>query len=115
MIKENLLNKLIDDNILTTNSEIQARHTVKSIGNLDNIVSDTFSINDIKEKNNKVYILSQRNSDGMIKVLKPSSIISIEGMDIERFAKSYNLKDDGTKLNLGKKRGRKSKAELGLE
>jgi hypothetical protein len=41
------------------------------------------------------------------------NIIDIEGMDPERFAKSYDIKPDGS-VKVYKKRGRKSKAELEL-
>ncbi len=40
--------------------------------------------------------------------ITPDRIIDIEGMDPERFAKSYNIKPDGT-TKAHKKRGRKPK------
>lgn len=40
--------------------------------------------------------------------IKADNILDIEGMDPERFAKSYNIKPDGT-TKVCKKRGRKPK------
>ena len=86
-MQNNLMNTLIERNLLNDNTIVTSR--VSSIA--------WNGVNHVSEKK----ILWN-------KVIKCDNILAIEGMDPERFAKSYNIKPDGSS-NTQKKRGRKPK------
>jgi hypothetical protein len=83
----NLHKILVEKNLLTTNTRVSA--VVNAIG---------FNTG-VFPKNKEIFWHAK---------LDPENITAIEGMDPERFAKSYNIKSDGS-ISKYKKPGRKAK------
>src|SRR5574344_1059468 len=116
-MSENLLNLLIEKNFLTPDMEVTVRYKSKDVSNINCFYTEgiffvrkisSTMVNDVKR-----YILDISSIvDGMNKRIYPSSIIGIEGMTVDRFAKTYKINPDGTTVFEGKKRGRKTNAEL---
>lgn len=91
-MNKNLLTTLIDRKLVTTETVVRARVPARGFH-----TGTYMAVKDIHWH----------------PTITADNIIDIEGMDPERFAKSYNIKPDGS-VKVYKKRGRKSKAELEL-
>ena len=86
-MQNNLMNALIERNLLTDNTTVSSMVSSIAWNGAPHV-----SLKEIPWN----------------KVIKCDNILAIEGMAPERFAKSYNIKPDGSS-NTQKKRGRKSK------
>ena len=86
-MQNNLMNTLIERNLLNDNTIVTS-------------VVSSIAWNGTIHDSEKEILWS--------KVIKCDNILAIEGMAPERFAKSYNIKPDGSS-NTQKKRGRKPK------
>ena len=51
-----------------------------------------------------------RDENGLQYVMHFNDLDGIDGMDLPRYARVYNIKPDGSRATTGKKRGRKPKA-----
>jgi len=90
MMKESLLETLVERNLVNDNTIVYANVHSKGLGGKDIYITKD------------VYWF-----EGM----PAGAIVDIEGMEPERFAKAYNIKPDGS-VKEHKKRGRKSREEL---
>ena len=86
-MQDNLMNTLIERNLLTDNTIVTSE--------VSSIAWNGVPLVSLKEIH-------------WNKVIKCDNILAIESMAPERFAKSYNIKPDGSS-STQKKRGRKSK------
>lgn len=53
-----------------------------------------------------------RDENGLQYVMQFDDLLEVDGMDLPRYARVYNIKPDGSRAVTGKKRGRKPKTVI---
>ena len=107
-METNLAHKLIDDHILDIESKVTARVRAKGLDGLPIEVEKELVLSEISEGKFQGYPYAEPN---IFYHFQTGDITKIEGMDLKRFAKAYNLKEDGSPLKASKKTGIKSVRE----
>jgi hypothetical protein len=104
-----LITALINKNAFIKDTVISANYETRDLFGRTYKKSGDFKIRKIlKSGNNFIFDLIGEDGNEIIKT-GPESITMVDGMDLSRFADTYNIMTDGTSKNVGKKRGRKSK------
>lgn len=106
-----LAESLVNKGVLTPGMEVEARYHGLGLGGTENIrVTGDFMIHEIfAGENGNIIFGLKSTSDGKSKRLSAETIITIDGMDPDRFASVYDVKPDGTDKKAGKRRGRRPK------
>lgn len=106
-----LAEALVAKNLLPQGTEVRAKYLATSLGGIGQVlVSDDFSITQIfKNPQGELRFQLESTRDGGTIKLPPIAIMEIDGMEPERFAAVYDIKADGGKAVVGKRRGRKPK------
>jgi len=102
---EQLINKNVfsDDTIITTYYQ-----TIDSFGRTFKKTTEC-KIKKIGNKENKFEFELIGLQENILITASSDSILSIDGMTLERYADIYDLNPDGSSKKVGKKRGRKTK------
>lgn len=103
-----LTNKLIELNVINVETKVTAEVTSKGIGGEPVRVSKELVLTGVNTPKFKGYNMREPN---IIFSFTYNDITHVDGMDLERIAKAFNLHEDGTPRKVGKKPGRKPKAE----
>tara|TARA_R110000868_G_scaffold183767_2_gene425118 strand:+ start:14030 stop:14380 length:351 start_codon:yes stop_codon:yes gene_type:complete len=74
------------------------------------VTQDNFYPVGINSAGSEPKIIVRRCGDQLLKEIQLPSVLTINGMDPQRFASVFNLNWDGTNQYKGKKRGRKRKS-----
>jgi len=109
-MKPEILKTLIEKDILTHKSEIEAAYRAIDISGsplAKNI--GVFSVKMVVQQKDKIYIDCVSVADGHRRKIDPVDVTKIDGMDIKRLFQVYGLSETGAKLYQGKRRGRKPK------
>lgn len=105
-----LAKTLYDRNLFTKEMELTAAYTAATLGNVKDItVTGYFYIHRARCENDKIVFDVVSTRDGSPSIIDSDSVISIDGMDPERFAEVYDIKADGSTKAPAKRRGRKPK------
>lgn len=88
---------LVENNILVAGSEIESSS------------GKNFIIKDVVITTDMVKAIAKEIMTGALKLITYKDIVMIDGMAPERLANAHDFKADGSKKDLGKKRGRKPK------
>ena len=112
-MQSDLFKLLINRNIVSKGMEITAQYVGRGIsGDLTVLSTGEFMIEAFGKHNDQ--LMGRNTKDGHQRIIRLDAITEIEGMDVNRFARSYGIMPDGEKENIGRKRGRKSKAERAM-
>lgn len=102
-----LLTTLIERKLILDNSVLTGRIRTNTLGGVLQKVSKRVYYDYISPRGfvchdelNKQYVMEFNDLE------------AIDGMDLKRYARVYNIKADGSKASVGKKRGRKPKVTL---
>lgn len=110
MINCELFETLVNANIVTKDTEVNAYYKGKDIGG-DTVVqtTGTFVIVDIQPATQGYKVLVASTVDGVRRILPSTAIFMIDGMDPARLAGTYGFSATGNTVKQGKRRGRKPK------
>ncbi len=115
IMEEILLRKLVESNIVTKNTEIEAHHHhgLSFSETLCEQFSTLTIINILERKKSKKLVLEcMAASTGYVVRVESENITSIDGMDPVRHAANYMIDAKGNDTNIVvKRRGRKRKGE----
>lgn len=115
-MNKDLLRKLIETSIIKPFVEIEAHYTVVEFsGNSTIRKTGEFVIFEIVENAGHFDFVCASAVDGRRRVIPEEDIILIDGMEPERFANVFGIAPDGSKLKMGKRRGRKPKHLIEME
>lgn len=113
MLNLPLLTKLIEKNIVTRTTEVDAHYVGIDMAGVPTIETmGTFVILGIQSKEDGFVFEVANVIDGKRRRLHHTAITKIDGMDPQRLASIYGLSSEGEALKQGKRRGRKPKALL---
>ncbi|RYD44948.1 MAG: hypothetical protein EOP83_31090, partial [Verrucomicrobiaceae bacterium] len=108
-----LLKVLIERNIIGVRTEIDARYRGRDIaGNPLVAATGTFLILEINPTESGYSFLCADTIDGQRRRLSGDQIVGVDGMDPIRLAANYELDENGNKVKVGKRRGRKPRSAL---
>jgi len=100
---------LIKNKLLKVDMEVDAIYESTTLdGTTKVLASGIFMIQSIQEDKEIIFKVISTH-DGHNRFIKVDDISKIDGMDPERFALVYNIQSDGSKVKVGKRRGRKPK------
>lgn len=109
-----LLEQLINKNVFSDDTIITAYYqTIDSFGRSFKRTTECKIKNIINKENKYEFELIGLQENILIKATT-DSILSIDGMTLERYADIYDLNPDGTNKKVGRKRGRKPKLKIGI-
>lgn len=107
-----LAKNLYEKNLLNQGSTILAKYTaIDVVGKRSFETTDEFLVIFCSNQPNELIIHCAHKKTGVRKNLTHNEILEIDGMTPERLAGSWDLDENGEKLDLGKRRGRKTNAE----
>jgi hypothetical protein len=111
MLNHILAEVLIDKGVLKAETEVDAFYTTLDIDGITHHKSSgTFCIKRAyKSETGKITFDLASTIDGRLFKISAEDITAIDGMAPSRIAAVYNIRGDGSKQNVGKKRGRKPK------
>lgn len=103
-----LVKSLLQRGLICSKTIVTARvGTRNRIGGVTYSTADYTVEGEVSDGSNAIIL---RSVIGQVStVSRDYSILSIDGMSIDRFADVYNINSDGTDKKVGKKRGRKPK------
>lgn len=101
-----LLKTLLQRKLIPTNSVFTGRVRTNTLGGVQLKVRK-----DVYYKRLSMQGFVCRGELGEQYVMEFDDLENIDGMDLQRFAKVYNIKPDGSGSKTGKKRGRKPKEQ----
>lgn len=99
-----LIKTLLEKQLIPANSKLTGRCKARYLGGMQKVRMTVYLIG--LKPTGFICI----NELGEKYLMEWNDLEFIDGMDIERFAKVYNIKADGSVKKPGKKRGRKPKA-----
>lgn len=103
-----LLKVLIERKIIGVRTEIDARYRGRDIaGNPLVAATGTFLILDIAQTDTDYTFTCADTIDGKRRLIQGDSIVGVDGMDPIRLAANYELDENGNRVKVGKRRGRK--------
>ena len=102
-----LLKKLLERNLIPNNSVFTGRVRTNTLGGVQLKVRKDVYYNKLSMRG-----FVCRGELGQQYVMEFDDLEAIDGMELPRFAKVYNIKADGSGAKTGKKRGRKPKAQI---
>jgi len=102
-----LIKALIQRNLISPNNVLSGRMRAKTLGGIVLKVNKTVYFNHMTKQG---FICNDEL--GKKYLMEFDDLSSIDGMDLARYARVYNVKPDGTAAKLGKKRGRKPKIAI---
>lgn len=109
-MKLNLAKTLYNKGLIRPDVEIETSYTTTAIGNINEIkVSGCFMIREIINENDKMKLLVSSVKDGHSRIVDIETVTSIDGMEPNRFAEVYDIKDNGENKDPVPRRGRKPK------
>jgi hypothetical protein len=112
-MNNSLLKVLIDRNIIGVRTEIDARYRGRDIAGHALVASTgTFLILEIQNSDTGYRFLCADVIDGSRRLLAGDAIVGVDGMDPIRLAANYEIDEDGNRIKVGKRRGRKPRAVL---
>lgn len=103
-----LANKLQELNVIREETKVTAAVTSRGIGGDPVRVSKELVLTGVNTPKFKGYNMREPN---IFFSFTHEDITHVDGMDLERISKAFNLHEDGTPRKVGKKPGRKPKAE----
>ena len=106
-----LARKLIEINILIPGTQAKAHVTTLTFNHTSHVFEKEIVINNAVDIDG-VIVFEAEDEDHKIYKISCENVFEIEGMPLERLVGVYGLRVDGSPRNAGKKRGRKSKADL---
>lgn len=98
-----LIKTLLIKKLIPTNSKLSGKVRARYLGGLQTISKTVY----LKGLDRQGFMCIDELGEKYI--MKWDNLQQIDGMDVERFAKVYNIKPDGSAKTVGKKRGRKPK------
>jgi hypothetical protein len=108
-----LLKVLVERNIIGVRTEIDARYRGRDIaGNPLVTVVGTFLILDISQTDSGFTFTCADTIDGKRRLIQGESIVGVDGMDPIRLAANYELDENGERVKVGKRRGRKPRSAI---
>lgn len=109
-MKVELARALLERNVIRKETEITARYKAPYMGGRDyaQLVGD-FLIQRAVKTQDRVLFDATDVSQGRSYRIACEDVLRIDGMDMKRFAKIYNLTEDGTPTKAAKRRGRRPK------
>ncbi len=113
-MNNSLLKTLIERNLVTARTEIDAVYRGRDIGGAPTVIATgTFLILSITYREDGAYIFQCADTvAGSRRNIHGANIVAIDGMDPVRFAANFELTETGEPMKVGKRRGRKPKALL---
>jgi hypothetical protein len=102
-----LLKTLLERNLIPDNSVFTGRVRTNTLGGTQLKVRKSVYYNKLS---NRGFVC--RGELGESYVMEFNDLESVDGMDLVRFARVYNIKADGSGAKTGKKRGRKPRAQI---
>lgn len=102
-----LIKALIQRNLISTNNVLSGLVRATTLGGVALKVNKTVYFNHISKLG---FVCN--NELGEKYLMEFDDLNSIDGMDIARYARVYNVRPDGTAAKIGKKRGRKPKTAI---
>jgi hypothetical protein len=117
MLNHNLAQVLLERSIIKAETEVDALYTSMDIDGITTRKSSgTFMVRRAYKSETGLisFELASIRDGSRVRVLA-DDIIKIDGMAPERIAAVYNIRGDGSKQNVGKKRGRKPKVRTAEE
>jgi len=103
----NLLKTLLQRKLIPVNSLLTGRVRTNTLGGVQLKVRKSLYYNQLSTRG-----FVCRGELGKMYLMEFDDLESIDGMDLVRFAKVYNIKADGSVAAPGKKRGRKPKVSI---
>jgi hypothetical protein len=102
---------LITRGILLTGMEIESRYDTSTFDGAGKVSAHGgFMIQEIMhDDENNIEFLTVSVKDGHKRNITVESVLTIDGMDPDRFAAVYDIQSDGSNKAVGKRRGRKPK------
>jgi len=107
----NLARKLIEINVLVPGTQAKAHVTTLTFNHTSHVFEKDIVINNAVDIEGAI-VFEAEDEDHKIHKISCENVFEIEGMPLERLVGVYGLRVDGSPRNAGKKRGRKSKADL---
>ena len=106
-----LAETLVTKGIIVRGTEVEAKYLAKGLGCKENIVAqgDFMIVQAFRNEDGKIGFEMKSTKDGTSRKVLADAIVTIDGMEPERFAAVYNVKPDGGTKAAGKRRGRKPK------
>jgi hypothetical protein len=102
-----LIKTLIEKKLIPTNSVLNGRVQANTLGGVSMKVRKSVYYRGL---NSSGFVCNDEL--GSAYVMKFDDVESVDGMDLARFARVYNIKSDGGTAKTGKKRGRKPKTAI---
>ena len=99
-----LIKTLLERNLIPANSLLTGLARARTLGGVGKVRKNVFFTGTVNR-----YGFVSRDEVGNNYVIEYGDLEGIDGMDLARFARVYNIKPDGSKARVGKKRGRKPK------
>jgi hypothetical protein len=108
-----LAQALVRSHLINTGTEVEALHAAKGLGPLAIRVQGSFTVEAIRQTTGGRLVFLLRNTlQGIAAKVFAEDIVRIDGMEPATFAHAFRLDPQGEPLQLGRKRGRKSKPDL---
>jgi hypothetical protein len=116
-MKSSLARKLIEKGVIRQGTVFEAYHSSKGLSCTDSSrVVGRFAVSAAKQNTDKTIYLEAISEDGKsIKRFSAEDVISLDGMEIVRLLKIYDVSEDGVDMVPAKRRGRKPKSLLMAE
>ena len=99
-----LLKTLLTKQLIPYNTKLTGRCRARYLGGTQKVLMTVY----LKNLKSNGFVCTGELGENYL--MKWDDLETIDGMDITRFAKVYNIKEDGSTKTAGKKRGRKPKA-----
>lgn len=99
-----LIKVLLEKNLIPVNSLLTGRVRARTLGGIGKVHKNVYFTGTVNPRG-----FVSRDETGNGYVIEYEDLEAIDGMDLARFARVYNIREDGSKTTPGKKRGRKPK------
>jgi hypothetical protein len=106
-MQENLATILVEKGVIKLGTELFSRCDALAMGGAPCNMDLPIKVRLIVINDNNIKFIGRYNNQNWI--IHCDQILAVDGMDPERLASAFDLKINGSKKELGKKRGRKSK------
>jgi hypothetical protein len=108
-----LLRKLIQNNIVKTGTEVTATYTALDIsGMARHRFNGSFFVVSAEDRGESILFTLASTTDGYRHVIPSTDIYTLDGMEPARLAAIYNIREDGSDIKVGNRRGRKPKIRV---
>lgn len=115
-LQDNLVRTLLARKIINTSTNVLARFNKIDFSSRGLMIESTFDVDSIVEnKAGQIVFCLIRQENGDRQLVLSEDIIKIDDMTPEVIAESFDLNVDGTKKEMGKRRGRPLKYRPPIE